>query len=111
MTKAEFVNEVARTSGLSNRDAEKAVDAFLAAVKETLRDGDVLKLTGVGELRKDQDVPVEFSLVKRHDRLEELGRAAEELRGELVDLQKAHRESVSRIDLSRKTLREIANAS
>ena len=39
MTKQEFVSEVARRAQLSNRDAGKAVDAFLDAVVDTLKSG------------------------------------------------------------------------
>ena len=37
MTKQEFVGKVATKSGLSARDAAKAVDAFLDSVAETLK--------------------------------------------------------------------------
>ena len=37
MTKQEFVSEVARRAQLSNRDAGKAVDAFIDAVTDTLK--------------------------------------------------------------------------
>ena len=33
LTKQEFVNEVANKSGLSSRDAARAVDAFLDAIE------------------------------------------------------------------------------
>ena len=36
MTKQEFINRVAQKSGLSARDAGKAVDAFMESVTETL---------------------------------------------------------------------------
>ena len=39
MTKQEFVGKVATKSGLSARDAAKAVDAFLDSVTETLKAG------------------------------------------------------------------------
>ena len=49
MTKQDFVSEVARRSGLSNKDAGKAVDAFLETVTVTLqRRGDVV-FTGFGK--------------------------------------------------------------
>ena len=49
MTKQDFVSEVARRSGLSNKDAGKAVDAFLETVTTTLqRRGDVV-FTGFGK--------------------------------------------------------------
>ena len=49
MTKQEFVNEVASKSGLSARDAARAVDAFLDAVTETLKGGGEVAFTGFGK--------------------------------------------------------------
>src|SRR3954452_8917192 len=49
VTKQEFVSEVARRSQLSNRDAGKAVDAFLEAVTDTLKGGGEVTFTGFGK--------------------------------------------------------------
>jgi len=49
VTKQEFVNEVASKSGLSARDAGKAVDAFLDAVTDTLRRKEEVTFTGFGK--------------------------------------------------------------
>ena len=49
MTKQEFVDQVASKSGLSRRDATKAVDAFLESVTEALRSGDSVSFTGFGK--------------------------------------------------------------
>ena len=49
MTKQDFINKVAAKSGLSNRDAGKAVDAFMEAVTETLKSGDSINFTGFGK--------------------------------------------------------------
>ena len=49
MTKQEFVDQVADKSGLSKRDAAKAVDAFLDSVTETLKSGDSVTFTGFGK--------------------------------------------------------------
>ena len=49
MTKQEFVDRVASKSGLSRRDAGKAVDAFLESVTETLKSGDSVSFTGFGK--------------------------------------------------------------
>ena len=49
MTKQEFVDQVASRSGLSKRDASKAVDAFLDSVTETLKRGDSVSFTGFGK--------------------------------------------------------------
>ena len=49
MTKQEFIQKVAHKSGLSNRDAGKAVDAFLESVTETLKARDSINFTGFGK--------------------------------------------------------------
>ena len=49
MTKQEFVGKVATKSGLSQRDAAKAVDAFLDSITEALRSGDSVSFTGFGK--------------------------------------------------------------
>jgi DNA-binding protein HU-beta len=49
VTKSEFVDQVADKSGLSKRDAAKAVDAFLDSVQETLQSGDSVTFTGFGK--------------------------------------------------------------
>ena len=54
MTKQEFVQEVARRAQLSNRDAGKAVDAFLEAVTDTLKGGGDVAFTGFGKFTTQQ---------------------------------------------------------
>ena len=49
MTKQDFVSEVARRSGLTSKDAGKAVDAFLEAVTDTLKGGGDVTFTGFGK--------------------------------------------------------------
>ena len=49
MTKQEFVDKVASKSGLSRRDAAKAVDAFLDSITETLKGGGDVSFTGFGK--------------------------------------------------------------
>jgi DNA-binding protein HU-beta len=49
VTKQEFVDRVATKSGLSKRDAGKAVDAFLDSVTEALKRGDAVSFTGFGK--------------------------------------------------------------
>ena len=49
MTKQDFINKVASKSGLSARDAGKAVDAFMETVTETLKSGDSINFTGFGK--------------------------------------------------------------
>ena len=54
MTKQEFVNEVARRSQLSARDAGKAVDAFIDTITETLKGGGDVSFTGFGKFSTSQ---------------------------------------------------------
>ncbi len=49
MTKQEFVGKVAQKSGLSNRDAAKAVDAFIDSITDALKSGDSVTFTGFGK--------------------------------------------------------------
>ena len=49
MTKQEFVDTVAQKSGLSRRDAGKAVEAFLESVTDSLKKGDDVAFTGFGK--------------------------------------------------------------
>ena len=49
MTKAEFIDKVADKSGLSKKDAAAAVDAFLDAVEDALKNGDTVTFTGFGK--------------------------------------------------------------
>ena len=54
MTKQEFVAEVARRSQLTARDAGKAVDAFLDAITDTLKNGGDVAFTGFGKFSTQQ---------------------------------------------------------
>jgi DNA-binding protein HU-beta len=54
VTKQEFVQEVAKRAQLSNRDAGKAVDAFLDAVTDTLKGGGDVTFTGFGKFTTQQ---------------------------------------------------------
>jgi DNA-binding protein HU-beta len=49
VTKQEFVAEVAKRSQLTARDAGKAVDAFLDAITDTLKNGGEVAFTGFGK--------------------------------------------------------------
>ena len=49
MTKQDFVSEVAKRSGLTSKDAGKAVDAFLETVTDTLTRGGDVTFTGFGK--------------------------------------------------------------
>lgn len=48
MNKAELIGAVANKAGLQKRDAERAVDAVIDAVQETLRGGDRVAIAGFG---------------------------------------------------------------
>lgn len=48
MNKTELIAAVAQKSGLSKKDAEKAVGATFEAITETLASGDKIQLVGFG---------------------------------------------------------------
>ncbi len=48
MNKTELVAAVAEKAGLSKKDADKAVAAFIEAVTDTLKAGDKIQLVGFG---------------------------------------------------------------
>lgn len=48
MNKSELINAIAEKAGLSKVDAKKALEAFTAAVEETLVAGDKVALVGFG---------------------------------------------------------------
>jgi nucleoid DNA-binding protein len=54
LTKQDFIQKVAQKSGLSARDAGKAVDAFMETVTETLKGGDAVNFTGFGKFSASQ---------------------------------------------------------
>ena len=49
MTKSDFVDQVASTSGLSKKDAGTAVDAVLSTIEGALKGGDEVSFTGFGK--------------------------------------------------------------
>ena len=49
MTKSEFVDQVASTSGLTKADASKAVDAFLETIEDTLKRNGEVNFSGFGK--------------------------------------------------------------
>jgi DNA-binding protein HU-beta len=49
LTKQEFIQKVAQKSGLTTRDAGKAVDAFMEVVTDTLKARDSINFTGFGK--------------------------------------------------------------
>lgn len=48
MTKAELVSAIAEKTGLTNKDAAAAVNAFTESVKDALVKGDKVQLVGFG---------------------------------------------------------------
>ena len=48
MNKGELVTVMAEKSSLSKKDCEAALDAFIAAVGDTLKSGDKVQLVGFG---------------------------------------------------------------
>ncbi len=49
MTKSEFVEKVADSSGLSKKDASTAVEAVLKSFEDALRSGEDVTFTGFGK--------------------------------------------------------------
>lgn len=48
MNKSELINAVAKSSGMSRRDAEKAVSATVEAITEALKQGEKVQIVGLG---------------------------------------------------------------
>ncbi|ABY91994.1 HU family DNA-binding protein [Thermoanaerobacter brockii subsp. lactiethylicus] len=48
MNKADLVAKIAEKSELTKKDAEKALNAFIEAVEEALKNGDKVQLVGFG---------------------------------------------------------------
>jgi DNA-binding protein HU-beta len=48
MNKAELVAKVAEKSGVSQKDSEKVVNAFIESVKDAMKDGEKVQLIGFG---------------------------------------------------------------
>ena len=51
MNKSELVDKIAAGAGLSKGDAKKALEATIAAIKDTLIAGDKVALIGFGTFR------------------------------------------------------------
>ena len=54
ISKTQFVDQVASKSGLSKRDAAKAVDAFLDSIQDSLVAGEAVAFTGFGKFSPQQ---------------------------------------------------------
>ena len=50
MNKTELVAAMAKSSGLSKKDAEKALNAFVESVENAVKSGDKVSLIGFGTL-------------------------------------------------------------
>ena len=48
MNKTELIAAIAEKSGISKKDADKALAAFVSTVTETLKSGDKVQLVGFG---------------------------------------------------------------
>jgi len=48
MNKAELIKSIAEKSGLTQKDADAALDGFIETIKETLAKGDTVTLVGFG---------------------------------------------------------------
>ena len=59
MSKVELIAAVASAAGLSKKDAEKAVNAFISTVTESLKKGEKVSLVGFGT----------FEMRERHARV------------------------------------------
>lgn len=51
MNKTELISKVAEKSGLSKKDAEKAVNVFIETVTEALKSGNDVQLIGFGSFQ------------------------------------------------------------
>jgi DNA-binding protein HU-beta len=54
VTKSEFVDRVASKSGLSKRDAARAVDTVIEVIEDALSRGDAVTFTGFGKFAVQQ---------------------------------------------------------
>jgi len=48
MNKAELISATAEKSGLSKKDSEKAINALVEAITDTMKKGDKVQLVGFG---------------------------------------------------------------
>ncbi len=64
MNKKEFVKAIAKEMDASNQVAEKAYDAFVAAVTNALKDGDKIQLAGFGTFEV-KEVPAKTGINPR----------------------------------------------
>jgi DNA-binding protein HU-beta len=48
MTKTELIDKVAEKSGLTKKDSQKAIEAFISTTTQILKKGDKVQLVGFG---------------------------------------------------------------
>lgn len=70
MTKAEFVSLVASKAELTKKDSEKALDAIIESIEETLKKGDSVTFVGFGT----------FSVTKRAARTARVPKSGKEIK-------------------------------
>lgn len=70
MTKAEFVSLVASKADLTKKDSEKALDAIIASIEETLKKGESVTFVGFGT----------FSVTERAARTARVPRSGKEIK-------------------------------
>ncbi|MDR1087189.1 MAG: HU family DNA-binding protein [Endomicrobium sp.] len=51
MKKPDVIKQVADLSGLTQRDANKTIKALVKVIQSTLKNGDVISLSGLGSFR------------------------------------------------------------
>jgi nucleoid DNA-binding protein len=51
MKKPDLIKQVASVSGLAERKASKAIKALVKVIQSTLKNGDVISLSGLGSFR------------------------------------------------------------
>ncbi|HGJ5865524.1 HU family DNA-binding protein [Arsenophonus nasoniae] len=54
MNKTEVINQIAEKADLTKKDSEKALNAFIETVTETLKTGDEVQLVGFGSFQVKQ---------------------------------------------------------
>jgi DNA-binding protein HU-beta len=70
MTKKDLVDKVAAGAGIKKTQAEKAIDSLIAAIKDSLKGGDRVTMTGFGT----------FSVVERKARTGRNPRTGKEIK-------------------------------
>ena len=70
MTKAEFVSLVASKADLTKKDSEKALDAIIESIEETLKKGESVTFVGFGT----------FSVTERAARTARVPRSGKEIK-------------------------------